>query len=483
MEQSIPIMKGDKVETNVDYRDFLPVNMYAIARELMGSSGYMLCYPGLTEFSTDANLGLDRGAVYNDYFGTHYRVSGTNLIEVDSDGIVTVLGTISGTDQVALPYSFNTQAIIGDGKMWLYESVGGLVQVTDVDLGIPIDGVWVHGVYFLTDGENVYHTSIASESSLLPLDTDTSEFSPDRVIGVGKTRDNKVIVFGRYYIEYYSFTGSDDFAFSIIESRAQKIGLIATHAKVDVDGRYYFLGSRKESSPGIYAIDSGQYFKISTREVDKLICQCSETDFEDTRFEARMLHDDVFIIMHLPNVTLYYNTTIADKFGPDKAWGELRTGYAYSYVMGVYIPTADTNLTHRAINGVYDQRNAKWIYGDRREGILGYLDTTKFTQYDEIQEWILSTPFINLERMSIDQIEIETLPGFDSDDDARVAISATADGLFHSSEWWELYGTKFDYNQRFIIRRLGYVSDWVGFKLRGATESRMSFSNFKITFS
>ena len=482
-EQTIPIMKGDRVDKNVDYRDYLPVNMYAVQRDLMGVSGYMLCYPGLTEYSTDANLGIDRGAIFNDRFGTHFRVSGTNLIEVDEDGKITVLGTISGTDQVAMPYSYNTQAIIGDGKMWVYDSTNGLIQVTDVDLGIPIDGVWIQSIYFLTDGEYIFHTEIGDDTSVLPLDNDTSEFSPDRIMGVGKTRDNKAIVFGRYFIEHYSYTGAEDFSFAVIESRAQKIGLIATHAKVDVNGKYYFLGSRRESSPGIYAIDSGQYTKISTREIDKLICHCSESDFQYSRFEARMLHNDIFIIMHLPNITLYYNTTTADAFGSDKAWGEIRTGYAYSYVPGIYIPAQDTNLTYRGINGVYDQRNSKWIYGDRREGILGYLDTEKFTQYDEIQEWHLSTPFINLERMSIDQIELETLPGFNSDDDARVAISTTHDGIVHGSEWWTLYGTKYDYNQRFIIRRLGYVSDWIGFKLRGATDARMSFSNFKLTFS
>lgn len=500
MEQTIPIMKGDKVDSNVDYRDFLPVNMYAIQRELLGATGYMLCYPGLSEFSNDANLGVDRGSVYNDRFGTQFRVSGTKLIEVDEDGNITSLGTISGTGQVEMPYSFNTQCIIADGKMWLYEPIGGLVEVTDVDLGDPIDAIWIDGYYFLTDGEYIYHTRIDSttdpptiyEDEIDPLDNATSEFSPDRTIGLGKTRDNKVIVFDRYSIEYFSNVATDNFAFQRIDSRAQKIGLIATHAKVDVNGKYYFLGSRREGSPGIYTIDSGQYTKISTREVDKLLCQCNEEDFEDTRFEARMLHNDIFVIMHFPNITLYFNETIAAAFGVDKAWGELRTGYAYSFSENPIDPDdgeswarmiKDDDLTYRGINGVYDQRNAKWVYGDKRTGILGYLDTTKFSQYDVIQEWILSTPFVNLSRMSIDEIELETLPGFDSDSDAKVAVSVTTDGIVHSYEWWQLYGQKFDYNQKFILRRLKFVHDWVGFKLRGVTDSRMAFSNFKLTYS
>ena len=77
---------------------------------------------------------------------------------------------------------------------------------------------------------------------------------------------------------------------------------------------------------------------------------------------------------------------------------------------------------------------------------------------------------------------METIPGSSVvDDDATVALSLTYDGIHYGKEWFQLYGNALDYNQRFIIRRLGYVSDWVGFKFRGATKSRMSFGVLKVT--
>ena len=82
--------------------------------------------------------------------------------------------------------------------MFLYSVGGGFVEVTDINLGDPIDGVWINGYYFLTDGENIYHTDINDESAIDPLKFATAEFMPDTSVGLGKTQDNKVIVFGRY---------------------------------------------------------------------------------------------------------------------------------------------------------------------------------------------------------------------------------------------------------------------------------------------
>ena len=52
------IIKGDKIGIETDYRDALPVNMYAVKREIFGASGYMLSYPGLTEYKTVIHLNI-----------------------------------------------------------------------------------------------------------------------------------------------------------------------------------------------------------------------------------------------------------------------------------------------------------------------------------------------------------------------------------------------------------------------------------------
>jgi hypothetical protein len=460
----VTLIKGDKADIDTDYRDALPVNMYAVKRDILGAAGYMLVFPGLVKTAT--GVGIDRGAMYNERFEEHFRVSGEALITVNTDDTVTNLGSIPGIDQAAMAYSFNTQAVVASGRMFLYDE-STLSEVTDTDLGDPIDIVWVDGYYFLTDGEYLYHTDITDETSIDPLKFATAEFMPDPSLGLAKTQDNKVLVFGRYTLEYFVNAATENFAFERVETRAQKIGIVATHAKCESDGSWYITGGRKGESLGVHVIGVGSSQKVSSREVDKLLSAYTEPELSDMRMESREEDGTYFVYVHLPNETLCFNATIAKIQGLGAAWSILKTGAQ--------------DIAYRGINGVFDAKRGVWIYGDKINSNIGILDNTVCTQYGEIAEWLLYTPFLKLESQTVDEIEIETLPGNVVDDDATVAFSMTYDGLTYGSEWWTLYGAASDYGQRFFIRRLGDVPDWVGFKFRGATKSRMSFALLQVT--
>jgi hypothetical protein len=293
---------------------------------------------------------------------------------------------------------------------------------------------------------------------------------PDESLGVSKTQDNKIIVWGRYSMEYFANVAAENFAFQRIESRSQKIGIVATHAKTESGGKSYICGGRKNESVAIWAVNVGSAMKMSTREVDKIIGAYTETELEDMRMESRTENNIALIIVHLPNETLCFNENIAVEFGIDYAWSILK-----SDILG--------DLNYRAINGVFDPRISKWIYGDKINTNLGYLDDSICTQYGNIVEWLMYTPFIRLDKFSIDELELETISGYNTTDDATVAVSMTYDGEIYGLEYWELYGNTGEYNRSFILRRLGYVSDWIGFKFRGATISRMAFSMCKLTVS
>ena len=469
-EIPITLIKGDKVSSLVDYRDALPVNMYAVEKEILGAKGYMQSYPGLVSFGT--GLGIDRGANYNERLENHFRVSGTHLISVSTLGVVTDLGDIPGTSQCRLQnfYSFNTQGIIADGRMFLYDAVGGFREVVDGDLGDPIDGVWVDGYYFLTDGEYIYHTDIIDEESISPLKFATAEFMPDASLGVAKTKDNKVMVFGRYTIEYFVNDASENFAFQRLETRAQKIGIVATHAKCESKGIFYITGGSKEEAVSIHAISAGTSLKISIREIDKILAQYPEPELADMRMETYSEDGTTFILIHLPNETLCFNENISLTMGLQYAWSILKSD------------TIGDN-PYRAINGIFDARSSTWIYGDKLDVNLGKLDKSVVTHYGENIEWILFTPFLKLEGASIDSIEIATIPGFNVADDATVAISFTNNGLTYGTEYLLNYGEPLEYGKRFIIRRLGYVRDYVGFKFRGVSSSKMAFGLMIVEYS
>jgi len=466
-QMPVTLIKGDYQGSDVDYRDNLPVNMYAVPREIKGVQGYFVQWPGLVSFGT--GLGVDRGGIYNDNQAAHFRVSGTRFVSVASDGTVTNIGEITGTTQAAMPYSFNTQAIITNNKMWLYDSVNGLVEVTDADLGNPLDGIWINGYYFLTDGTYIYHTDINDETAIDPLKFATAEFMPDTTLGLLKTTDNKVAVFGRYTTEYFADVAQANFAFTRVESRAHKVGIVATHAKCEYNGMFYLTGGPKEEGVGVHRIQQNQVSKISTREVDKVLGTYTEAELVDMRMEVRSEDDMIFILIHLPDYVFCYNETMAKSFGPQNAWSLVKSDV-----------TNDT--PYRGINTVFDPRNAKWLCGDKTSTYIGEMSDTVVTHYGTQVEWLLYSPFVNMETGSIDELELETIPGY-SNSVETVAISLTYDGVLFGTEYWVDYSAIGSYDTNLIVRRLGYVSDWVGFKLRGASTAKMAFSLMKVTYS
>lgn len=466
----IPLLRGDKEDSNVDYRDALPVNMYAVPYPIRGASGYMNQWFGLTKV-TDGE-GLDRGARWVARVGLvgHYRVSGNSLIRI-VNGVKTVLGTIRGTGQVSIAYSFNNIAIVADMRLYYYNPTDGLRQITGTVIGQPIDIAWADNVFILTDGENNYHSNPLDEEEFLPLDFNNAQFRPDPSLGLGINEDNELLVFGQFSIEPYRNVGADNFIYQRITSKFLKLGVSGTYARTEMNGFWYVLGRRERTDFSLHQVRSGGEKKISTREIDKLLNKYTDDELKGVVLEAFTLDDIKLVLIHLPDKTIMYNETVAETIGPKSAFTILKTD-----VLG--------NRTYRGINFIKDLDLGEWVGGDKRDASIGYLDASKANHYDDIAEWELFTPLIhNLETLSIDELELNTIAGFAPDNDATIAISLTDEGLIYGSEYWTLYGNEYQYSKRLITRPRHYVRDDVGFKFRGASRARMNFSFLNIEAS
>lgn len=462
----INLLKGEQTGTDTNFRDALPVNMYGVIKPTLGAAGFMVQTPGLTKYGEGS--GVDRGGVYNERFSNLYRVSDSEFVSIDSAGNKTVLGSIPGSDTVSLPYSFNTQGIVADGRFYLYDSTNGFREVTDSDLGAPIDATWIDGYYFFTDGEFIYHTDITSESSIDPLKFATSEFSPDPSLGVAKTQDNKVAVFNRYTTEYFVNAATANFAFQRVAQRAVKAGIVGTHCKCEIGGKFYIMGGPKEEGVSIHVLGVGSVTTIATREVDKVIAKYTEAELSTSVLETYEDDGYSFLLVHLPDEVLQFNVTLAERAGIDQAWAILKTD-----VIG--------ERAYRAKFMSFDPRRGQWVCGDKRDNTLGIIDNSVTTHYDELVKWVLFTPLYLFESQSIDSFEIEIVPGFTAEDDATVFISQTYDAVTYGRERTVPYGRPKGYGERFIYYRGGYVRNWTGWKLRGVTRSKMAFALCKVT--
>ncbi len=466
---TIPIIKGDsagRAGLAADYFDRLPENMYTVAEPHLDMPYYVLTYPGIRDFGT--GNGNDRGGIWNERQLNHFRVSGPSLIEVDTDGNSTILGTVTGTEQVSLARSFNTQAIVGDGKYYLYDPTNGFRQITDPNVGNPIDLTWVDGYYFFTDGENLYHTTLADEEVIEPLGFATAEFSPDPTLAVAKDKTNQVIAFNRFSIEYFRNVASAGFAFQRISSKAQKLGIVGTYCQTEMDGTFFILGGRKEEDVSFYILSTGSAQSIATREIDRILDRFSEDQLQTVILEARKERGSEFLICHLPDITLLYNHAIGKKLGPAQAWSILKTD-------------VEGDVTYQGVNGIFDTRVSEWIYGDKGTARLGIVDEELATYHGERVESIFYTPLVQLEAQCVDQIYLETVPGFVSTT-ATLATSITYNGVQFSREFFELYSDPQGYNVRYFVRRLGYVTNKIGFKFRNSSTEKMAFNKMVITY-
>ena len=480
----IPIIKGDKVGADAQWNDSLPQNMYAVLKPVLGADGFMATFPGIEPAAVASDLsGYDRGAVWvsNPAFIGQYRVVGNSLVKLVDDpneslDLLETLGTVPGTGQVRLAYSFNNLAIVADGRLYYYNPTAGFREITDPEVGNPIDIVWGDNLFILTDGENIYHSDPLDEESFLPLDFGTADFQPDPSLGLGFNEDSELIAFGTLSVEHLTNVGATNFVFRRIKQKAQKIGIVSTVSKGYYGNIYYMLGTRENSQFGVYVTESGASQKISSIAVDKILSNYQRSELQGAIVEVIELDGVVLCLIHLPDTVLCFNQSASKQRGIDNSW---------SVITSALDTDLETQLAGRAYNYVHDKQLNKWYVGDKYTFVIGRLDLDRGDEYNTPKEFIFDTPLIPLETLSIDSLELRTVPGAgakftvygrnEPEPEFNVFVSRTTDGRIYGREWSRLASTYNNYQTRFYINRLGYVPNYIGFRFRGYGKTRMSF--------
>lgn len=457
----IPLIKGQR-KSKYDYRDNLPVNMTAVVSQVEGDTGYLLAHDGLKEFSS--TRGKARGGYYNERLNQHFRVSGIWLETINEDGTTNEIGVIEGDAPCEFAESFRTQAILSNGKVWLYD--GYTLEALDLDF-VPIDIEWFRSIYVYTDGENLYHSQIVDETSVPILAYTSSEFATDPIKGLLRTDSNEIVAFNRYSTEYFYFNANAPTGGSVlrvIQGKSGRIGIVGTQCKCFLDGSIFILGGRKDESPSIHITNGVQTNTIATREIDKLISKYTESELESVYMESRTVDRDQFVIIHLPNETLLYNHTIGKQQGVSVAWSILKTG---------------DDEVWRGKYGIFDPRISKWVYGDIKDSKLATLDSESFAQYNEAQELLFYTPIIPAKRVSINQIELDTISGF-TDNTESCFMAMSGDAVGWGQEYPVYISKRNNYDVRYIIRRLGYIASSFSMRFRFKSKNKMAFSGLTI---
>lgn len=451
----IPIINGIYTDSEPDFRIAYPVNLIPMAMANGISIGYLRPSEGIV--SAGSGYGTDRGGI--EWNNQHYRVMGSKLVRINSNGQFYVIGDVGSGGQVTFDYSFDRLAVASNNNLFYWDG-STLTQVTDPDLGPVIDFAWVDGYFMTTDGEFLVVTELSDPTSVNPLKYGSSEADPDPVVAILKIK-NEIYALNRHTIEVFDNVGGAGFPFQRIEGAQVQKGCVGTHACCEFLDTIAYVGSARNEQVSVYAIQGSTPIRISTSEVDKLLSGLSGAQLSAILVEKRKDKDSERLYIHLPDKTLVYDSRASESFGYP-AWHILtssETGYSQ-----------------------YRARNFVWVYnkhyvGDPQSQSVGYLDDTISSHWGQKVGWEFSTPIFYNEGNGalIHSLELVSLTGRVAEGTSpTISTSYSYDGLSFSDPASISAGTTGQYNKRLMWRRQGRIRNWRIQKFTGDSDSHIA---------
>lgn len=452
----IPILNGIYTDTAPDVRTAYPVNLVPVPKASGVSNGYLRPADGIVSFATGE--GGDRGGI--NWNGQCYRVSGTKLVRVNSNGTVDVLGDVGPGAPVTFDYSFEYLAIASAGNLYLWNGTI-LQQVTDPDLGVCVDVVWVDGYFMTTDGEFLIVTELNNPFAIDPLKYGSSEVDPDPVKALLKVR-NEVHALNRYTIEVFENVGGDNFPFQRIDGAQIQKGVVGTRAACVFAEAIAFLGSGRNENVSIYLGANGNAQPLATREIDQVLAQYSEATLSTVVLESRLDKGHQHLWVRLPDRTLVYDLA-ASQAVQEPVW--------YTLAGGLEDLSA---LPAAFLVRCYD----RWIVGDPGSSRIGYLDDTTSAHYGDPVQWEFSTSILYNDGDSaiIHELELVALTGsVAADTDPTISTAYSVDGMTWSQERTIRAGIRGQRAKRLVWLQQGWMEHWRVQRFRGDSRAHLSF--------
>ena len=458
----IPIVNGIYTDNGPDFRTSYPVNMIPVPKSNGISEGFLRPADGLVANGTGP--GIDRGGI--NWNGVCYRVMGSKLVTVSSTGAIAILGDVGNNGKlVTMDYSFDRLAIASNEDLFYWSPSLGLVQVTDPDLGIVLDVVWVDGYFMTTDGEFLIVTELSDPTQVNPLKYGSSEIDPDPVVALLKLR-NEIYALNRNTIEVYDNVGGDLFPFQRIDGAQIEKGVVGTHACCVYLESIAFLGSGFNEAPGVYLGGNAKANKISTQEIDQILLQFTEAQLSTVKLEARndKAHEHLYI--HLPDRTIVFDAAATQDLG-QPVWFVLT-----SSLVGL--------SKYRAQNLVYCYD--KWLVGDPTNTSVGYMVSNISSHYGQKVRWEFGTTIVYNEGRGaiIQNLELVGLTGSAAYGvEPTINTSYSTDGQTYSQQKFINAGKTGQRAKRLVWFQQGWMRNWRIQRFQGTSDAHMSFARLE----
>lgn len=438
----LPIYSGSHKTKAPQYANQSLINWYVVQSQGAALSDAIIYgVEGITSVATAGNYRYKgRGAWVKD--DIPYFVQGTNLVRLNVDLTLTVLGTIAGTKRVSMASNESQLMIVnesGTGYIW---DGATLATITDPDFtanGTPI-GVCVIDGYFVcpTDEKKFIISAIEDGLSWNALDFSRADGDPDKIQTMLPFK-GVLYSLGLNTTEGFNNTGGADFPWTKINGLIVNKGLSFKHAYVVTSDAFYFVGSGYGESPAIWLSNGQQAQKISTDAEDYQIRLELEKAGADDSFGFQYSIDGAYFVgFSFPEKTLVYEVT-------GKTWHDRA-----SFIDGALVRWRPNALV---------QAYGNLFVSDSQDGRIGRLEPETYTEYgNNIYRELTTQPFSNGgNRILCAALEItmESGSGDVNTPYPQIRLSTSKDGKVFTDERSRGFGGIGEYRKRAIWRRLG----------------------------
>jgi hypothetical protein len=455
----IPILNGIFTDNTPELRTSYPVNLMPVPKVSGISNGFLR--PGDGIVANGTGPGVDRGGI--NWNGDVYRVMGTKLVEISSNGAVTILGDVGSGGLVTFDYSFDELAVASGGRIYFWNGTtltqGSYPLVT---IGPIIDFCFIDGRFMLTDGERLFVTDIGNPLVIGAFAFEEPIADPDPVTSLLRLR-NEVYAINRFTMEVYDNLGTAvPFPFGVIQGAQVQKGCVGVQACCIYLDRVAFLGSGRNEAPGIYTAAAATTQKISTQEIDNILLGYTEAQLALVKLEARNDKNHEHLYVHLPDQTLVFDASASQA---------LQTP-----VWFILVSTLTGLAQYRARNMVwaYD----KWLVGDPQSNSIGYLVQDIGSHWGQQVYWEFGTLIVYNESNGaiFNELELVSLTGSVAlGKNPQISTSYSLDGKSYSQEKFISVGTIGNTKKRLAWFQQGHMRNWRIQRFKGDSDAHVSF--------
>lgn len=374
MRVPLPIPLGFYTSPSLPLASQRCINLIPTVPEGEALNNRALIQPsGITEFAPNSELGACRGG--HNMSDVPYFILGNTLVSVSPGGVITNLGTITGSVRVSMADNGSSLVIVvpgGDAFVYNKDS-NDLSQITDIDYQVS-DSVNFYRGYFVfttTDGKQLFVSNLNTPLIFDGLDFGSAEGDPDRIVTSVVDHDELSII-GSKTTEVFRNVGGADFPLQIISGAFTQKGAHSKYGVVKFDNTYMFIGGGENELTGIWRqSSSSSAVKVSTDAIDNAIQQYTKEEIASAFTMTFAKKGQFFAIFsfnssRIPGRTFVYNGT-ASALAGFSVWFEFQTGI---------------NDAPWRVNSIV-KAYGKLLCGDAVDGRIGELVDNVYTEYNE----------------------------------------------------------------------------------------------------